>query len=247
MIFPIANFSWKESVSQLFGVGKDVYFPKFGIPGHNAIDVVVRYDAKRGYGTEILAAHNGKVWVIEQDVPYAPKASSKGNGLYIISEDGTFATVYWHLSQFLVGPDEVVKEGQPIALMGNSGYVFPIPTPQCPTCGTHLHFGCFKIGYNNDYNGFTDPVPFLAKEGDKLPIYFAGDLFFGSQGDEVSWLQTVLRLEGFAQDYDPIGYYGTKTLRDVKNLQTKYSFGLSTGYFGPKTRDLVMKKWSVYS
>ena len=35
---PIKDFSWKQSVSQLFGVSAKLY-EKFGIPAHNGIDI----------------------------------------------------------------------------------------------------------------------------------------------------------------------------------------------------------------
>lgn len=237
---PVRDFSSSYSISQLFGVNAKTY-SKFNLPGHNALDIVVS-DSKLGFGTPILAAHDGVVESMTYDVPHI----TRGNGLYILSHDNKFSTNYWHLSAFDVKVGQNVKAGQVIALMGNSGFVFPRPSPVCPHCGTHVHFGLKIHGKNNEYKGFVDPIPHMIGLGDKLPIYFNRNLYQGRSGDDVSWLQTILRLEGFAEDYDPIGYFGNKTRRDVSKLQVKYGIIPILGYFGSKTRDLVTKRWSSY-
>ena len=232
-------WDWKTSVSQFFGVNKKTYQPVFGIPGHNGIDIVVRGD-KRGYGTPIVAAHDGIVEKIIQDVPH----TTRGNGIYIMSLDGKFSTNYWHLSQFNVHVGQKVKAEETIGLMGNSGFVKPPPTQVCPHCGTHLHFGLKIHGLVNEYKGFVDPTPHLFKEGEKLPFKFLYDMFVGKQGDDVSHLQTILKIEGFAEDYEPIGYFGMKTLRDVRKLQQKYGITPSYGYAGYKTRLFLKGKYT---
>src|SRR3990167_9034759 len=93
MVPPIENFSLRNNISQLFGCGADFYKREFGLPAHNGLDITI-VDNKNGYGSPILAAHDGIVEKIVQDVPYA----TKGNGVYLLSEDGTFSTIYWHLS-----------------------------------------------------------------------------------------------------------------------------------------------------
>lgn len=239
---PIRGFSLKTSISQMFGVNAAYYQPNHGIPGHNALDII-KSDDKRGYGAPIIAAHDGVVTQATQDVPWR----TKGNGIVIAAKDGAFATIYWHLAGFECAVGEEVKRGQVIGLMGNTGEVFPQPTKLCPHCGTHLHFGVLEYGHENAYKGFVDPAPYMIDEGDKLPIQFNRSLFLGSSGDDVSWLQTVLRCEGFAEDYDPVGFFGTKTLRDVIAFQKKYGISPAIGYVGPLTRVFLNKKWSVWS
>lgn len=239
---PIQDFKWNKNISQLFGVNHSLYqnFNKAGL--HNGIDII-QSDEKQGYGTPILAMHNGIIGKMGYDVPH----QTKGNGIYLLSEDGTFSTVYWHLSGFNCNIGQEVKAGEIIGLMGNTGFVRPLPTQEKPYNGTHLHLGVLFHEYNNDYDGFVDPVPFMAKDKDRLPLYFPKDLFIGSSGDYVSWLQSCLALEGLAGDYDPIGYFGLKTLRDVKKLQEKYQIYPQYGYFGLKTRNLITRRWSQFS
>lgn len=239
---PINNFSWKDT-TQLFGVNKDYYSRNFGLPAHNGVDMVVYNDPKQGFGTKILATHSGRISKIYFD---SSPLNTRGNGIYLISDDGLFETVYWHLSAILKESGKV-EQGEPIGLMGNSGKVFPLPNKDWPWSGTHLHFGIKDLSkLGNDYGGFVDPTPWLASLGDKLPIYFARDLYFGRSGDDVSWLQTCLKIEGLAEDYEPIGYFGYKTMRDVKKLQVKYGITPTFGYCGPKTRRLLINRWSVF-
>lgn len=240
MTYPIKNFSWKESISQLFGINKSYYEPRYFIPGHNGLDVIIR-DEKKGFGTPILSVCNGIVESKTYDVP----TRTNGNGVYIYSVELGLTFVYWHLSDFQCEVGQEVKEGDIIGLMGNSGGVFPKPTKYNPYDGTHLHFAILDRNKNNEYNGFIDPVPFL-HNGEKLPILLSRDLFFSKEGDDVSNLQTILKLERFAEDYEPIGYFGYKTMKDISKLQSKYQIFPTLGYCGSKTRYFLNKKWSIF-
>lgn len=238
---PIKGFDSAKNFSQLFGVNAEYYKKELGIPGHNALDFIWS-DEKRGFGTPVLAMHGGVVSQINYDVPH----KTKGNGIYIFSSDGRFYTNYWHLATFEVRVGQVVEALQVIGTMGNSGNVTPRPSPECPLCGTHLHGGLYVPDHANDYGSFVDPLPYLFSEGDKLPIVFGRDLFLGSAGDDVSWLQTCLRIEGFASDYDPIAKFGYKTLRDVVRLQKKHGISPAIGYVGKITRSFLNGKYSAY-
>lgn len=253
MIPPIKNFNWNKNIAQLFGVNRDLYFPSFGLPGHNGIDIVVPPDS---YGAEVVAAHDGQVTQWNIDDP----TRKNGNGLFIqgYDENNNFLqTCYWHLSRFNVNPGQLVKAGDVIGYIGNTGFVRPEPSDACPHCGSHLHFGVSRIKtippgtfntefIKTDYGSYCDPVPLMFKPGEKLPLRFYRDLFVGRSGDDVSWLQTILKIEGFAQDYEPIGYFGNKTRRDVSLLQSKYGINPIFGYCGPKTRALLNTKYSGY-
>lgn len=253
MIYPpIENFSWKRNISQLFGVNADTYKQFLNtdgksIPGHNGIDIFIPNDPKLGYGTKVLAAHNGKVAGVYSDFP----TKTKGNGLSLQKQldDGSYIeTIYWHLADFTVILGQDVKQGEVIGLMGNTGFVIPHPSKFFPYMGTHLHFGIRK--YSKDrvlqlspYAGYIDPVPFLFNAGDKLPISFFNDLMIGKSGNPVSWLQTLLKLEGLA-DYEPTGFYGSKTMSSVRALQLKYGLTPAIGYCGYKTRRLLTDKYA---
>lgn len=237
---PINNFQWRM-VSQMFGVNKDTY-SWLNIPGHNGIDIPGKY------GEPILACHDGIVVDVSFD-----RSRSRGMGVVVQGDLGNFMiiqTTYWHLSEINVGLNQVVKTGQIIGKMGNTGFVFPEPNSMCPHCGTHLHFGVglYKNGKPlfSEYKKYQDPVPFLFKEGDRLPVIFTKDLFLSKSDNEVSHLQTCLNLEGWAQDYIPIGYFGSKTQRDVKLLQQKNNLTPLLGFVGPKTRSILNKKYSQF-
>lgn len=87
-------------------------------------------DLKVYIGDTIRAAFSGKVRLT--------KYERKGYGKYvIIRHENELETVYGHLSEFLVEPDQYVKAGDPIALGGNTGR----------STGPHLHFETRFMGY----------------------------------------------------------------------------------------------------
>lgn len=238
---PIDGFTWQRSISQLFGVSRDVYYPNFGIPGHNGIDIVGTY------GQPIRATHDGRVVGVSFD-----KSRTRGMGVVLqgdISPGIVIQTTYWHFSQVNINYGQVIKAGQIIGLMGNTGFVNPPPSATCPFCGTHLHFAVSIIVNGkpmfDDYKTFQDPVPFLFNNGEKLPLYFSRDLFIGKSGDDVSWLQTCMALEGYAKDYTPIGQFGGRTRRDVIEYQKKNNINPLLGYVGSKTRTCLNSKYSL--
>lgn len=242
--YPINGFSWKDSISQMFGCGAAIYQAKFGIPAHNGLDVRKDRDGKMGYGTPVLAMHDGVVESITYDTPHR----TRGNGIYIISHDRTFSTNYWHLSAFECNIGEHVIMGQVIGLMGNSGFSLPTPTKAQPWLGTHVHVG-LKLHTiterNIVYGGFVNPTPYLYNKGEKLPMRFDMDLWWMSQNDSVAHLQTILKLEGFAEDFEPNSYYGKKTNRDVIKLQQKYAISPAIGYVGKTTRQFLNEKYAT--
>lgn len=99
---------------------------KFGFRGrrmHYGIDLKVQV------GDTIYAAFDGKVRI--------KKYEKKGFGKYlVIRHPNGLETVYGHLSDYIVGVNDVVKAGQPIALGGNTGR----------STGSHLHFEMRYIG-----------------------------------------------------------------------------------------------------
>ncbi|MDO4771282.1 M23 family metallopeptidase [Porphyromonas sp.] len=80
-------------------------------------------DLKLQVGDTVRAAFDGKVRVVDFE--------RKGYGNYVvIRHPNGLETVYGHLSKHLVGPDQIVRAGEPIALGGNTGR----------STGPHLHF-----------------------------------------------------------------------------------------------------------
>jgi len=106
---------------------------------HNGIDLRLHV------GDTIRAAFSGRVRI--------RRFNSGGYGYYLVlrHKDG-FETIYGHLSKFIVGPNQEVKAGQPIALGGSTGR----------STGPHLHFETRILG--NPINpakmfSFTDYMP----------------------------------------------------------------------------------------
>jgi len=106
---------------------------------HNGIDLRVRV------GDTIRAAFSGRVRVC--------RYNRGGYGYFLVlRHHGGLETVYGHLSKFLVGANQEIKAGDPIALGGNTGH----------STGPHLHFES-RI-YGNPINpakifSFEDYVP----------------------------------------------------------------------------------------
>jgi murein DD-endopeptidase MepM/ murein hydrolase activator NlpD len=92
--------------------------PIHGVPRfHRGIDIGAPV------GTPVIAAHAGTV---------ETAGFLSGYGLTVILKykNGTQATLYGHLSEVFVKPGDVIKQGDVIALVGNTGL----------STGPHLHF-----------------------------------------------------------------------------------------------------------
>lgn len=80
-------------------------------------------DLKARMGDTVVAVFSGKVEKIKYE------RSGYGFHVVILHDDGV-KTLYAHLSRILVKEGEIVRNGQPIALSGNTGR----------STGPHLHF-----------------------------------------------------------------------------------------------------------
>lgn len=101
---------------------------------HNGIDFAVPE------GTEVVSPADGVVRLIDG-------LGDAGGLELIIDHDNGFTTGYAHLSRIEVASGERVKQGQVIALSGNTGN----------TTGAHLHFTMRDAG-----GQYVDPQPNLA-------------------------------------------------------------------------------------
>lgn len=87
-------------------------------------------DLKLNVGDTVRAAFDGRVRITNFE--------RRGYGNYVVvRHTNDLETVYGHLSQFLVEPDQYVKAGEPIALGGNTGR----------STGPHLHFETRYMGF----------------------------------------------------------------------------------------------------
>lgn len=149
-------FNGEFPVTQTFGNklfladGSD-YYLRFNLLGHNGID----YGTPRG--TLVVAPHSGIITEATFD-PFL--------GKYVKIESKIEGSVLAHLDRIDVQIGFEVKEGDPIGISGNTGGVFPVPSPANPDAGSHLHHGYYRIPRDraNGYNGYIDQTPFLVSE-----------------------------------------------------------------------------------
>ncbi len=148
--YPVVGGEYK--ISQRFGTNPDGYpdfYRQFGYKGHNGIDF---YGVKNDY---IFAACDGYVKTAHFD------STGYGNLTVILDNEGG-QHYYGHQNVISVKVGDVVKAGNLIGYMGNTGNIIGGPYSD----GTHLHYGYRPDGYdrNNGYGGFIDPMQFFEKE-----------------------------------------------------------------------------------
>lgn len=111
--------------NQLFVWPAEGYVSQGMTPRHPA-----GVDIASGLGSEIRAARDGTVYFVGGD-----PCCAYGNFIVTAHDEG-WSTVYGHLSKFLVKVGDQVKQGQVIALSGDTGHV----------TGPHLHFEIRQAG-----------------------------------------------------------------------------------------------------
>lgn len=88
--WPVDN--WQ--ITQYFGENYWFYMNNFGIPGHDAIDIISR---SQWSGAPIKAARDGKLYYKQDSKVYCPSINNSfGRGAVIDHGDGE-KTVYWHM------------------------------------------------------------------------------------------------------------------------------------------------------
>jgi hypothetical protein len=105
-------------------------------------------DIASGTGGEVRAARGGAVSFVGGD-----PCCSYGNFIVIAHDDGWW-TVYGHLSEFLVKQGDLVAQGQPIGLSGDTGYA----------TGPHLHFEIRRDGRVVNPLDYLHPARFVQPE-----------------------------------------------------------------------------------
>jgi len=119
-------------------------------PFHNGIDIVTSFDSQKTYGTECVCPFE-KATVVK--VIFDTPTSTKGNGVTIQSEpkDGViYQVVFWHTGEVPVKIGQVLKEGDVVCYIGNSGLCNPKPTAERPWDGAHCHLMLFKFQLVNN-------------------------------------------------------------------------------------------------
>lgn len=97
-------------------------------------------DFQADEGTQVLAAADGVVVFVAEHY-------FTGRSVYLDHGNGV-VTMYFHLSQQLVGTGQTIKRGEPVGLSGVSGR----------STGPHLHFGLAVQGF------LVDPEPLFRAE-----------------------------------------------------------------------------------
>lgn len=213
-------------VNQPFGVNWNPVYKQQGLLGHNGEDL------QAYHGQPIYASHDG---VCEPEID-----DHGGNGVVLISNDGTFKTIYWHMIEddAVVHAGDKVKAGDLIGYADNTGQ----------STGDHCHWGlCFFPQDNtNGYGGFTDPQPYFnglyAQDINNPPIpvpkfQFTRTLKLGMWNADCKVLQTLLNAQNCPVGVAD-GIFGNKTLSGVKAFQTAHNL-VSDGIVGIKTYTIL--------
>lgn len=140
-------------VNQPFGANPNIY-QKYGLPGHEGLDLFLTM------GSSVFSVAPGKVYQIEAD----PTKHNYGIHVRVRHADG-YRSVYCHLSEVTVSVGDEVTAGQEIGKGGNTGNVWPKPSPQFPDKGTHLHLTMKRDGAS--VGGYPyqiiDPTQFMTE------------------------------------------------------------------------------------
>lgn len=139
-------------VSQFFGERPEYYRAKYGVEGHNGIDLAVPD------GTTLIAPAGMEIMEVGEN--------HKTKGTYIIAmivenEEIYYMIRFLHLQKYLVKIGQIISENEIIGTTNNSGN----------SSGPHLHIDIRKyqeigvakilLNANNGYAGFLDPLDFI--------------------------------------------------------------------------------------
>lgn len=140
-IYVGGEFAWPVPgctyISTHYGDGPAQGYYWAGPRGHQGLDIA------DDEGTPIVASNGGRV-ILSQDY------GGYGNCV-IIDHGGGYITLYAHGSKRLVSVGQIVKRGQRIMLMGNTGFSF----------GSHLHFELLKGASTYDPDKRVNPLPYV--------------------------------------------------------------------------------------
>lgn len=151
--FPIIETNGSVVISQGF------FFPNVNPSSgqtHDANDVIL-------YNPKLTYSENQRLCYGSQLVCPVPNAkcvqswdfgtmNSLGNGVDIEWQENGFywRLHFWHIVSTPLKIGDLVIEGQVVGLMGNTGDVHPVPTPDAPFNGTHCHLRLSRYTKNAD-------------------------------------------------------------------------------------------------
>ena len=172
---------------------------------HNGVDVVKKWN-KTCY---IISHSDGEVIEVQNGIPHEPGSTglrSYGNYVKIRHNDG-YMTLYAHLKSVSVKNGQIVKRGEKIGYMGESGNAY----------GAHLHFEV-----RNPNNQRINPEKYLDSD---LPYVNRKLLYQAYDNKKKMWLPNVeVGTNEYAGNYkNPIGgIYADKYEMRVHDVKLGY-------------------------
>jgi murein DD-endopeptidase MepM/ murein hydrolase activator NlpD len=150
MIYPVDP---SFPITQKFGENPDWYPTTHGHPG---------IDFGCPVGTPVKSVFSGQVVFAGLD-PETVADSKRGYGLHVRIQGSQYLAIYGHFSVAMVSKGDIVVEGAPIGLTGNTGF----------STGPHLHFE-LRTAAANALTCF-DPLPLLnqSQQPDRKPLFYA--------------------------------------------------------------------------
>jgi murein DD-endopeptidase MepM/ murein hydrolase activator NlpD len=128
---PRPQFTWPVYGRMSAGFQNEAYKKYFGVP-HHGQDIAV------GQGSPVVSAADGVVFLVRD-------GGQTGYSYILIGHRGGYATLYGHLSGFVVKAGDDVTAGQVIASSGGTPGTYGAGPM---TTGPHLHFEVIKAGVN---------------------------------------------------------------------------------------------------
>lgn len=176
-------------------------------PLHKGIDLI----SSSGKDLSIIAIDDGIVEVAVDGIVGHDEYNTCGNFVKIRHSNGKF-TRYLHLlkDSVCVKVGEIVKKGDKLGIMGNTGYSF----------GKHLHFDVSNGTY------FEDPLPYL--KGDKNLNVPRGTNF--SKGDKVM-LNNGAKFSDGSTPFEYV-YTTVYTILNISNDKTELLIGVDNAPTG---------------
>lgn len=155
--------------------------------------------------TPLFAAISGRVTVFDRD------ASVRfGRGKEVVITNGAVVKKECHMNRIDVANGQWVNAGDPIGVSGNTGYVLPVPTPQRPNNGAHLHSEVLTNGTYVDpevefQKGANDMSTVGEVEFNNLYRAFFGSMDINppTEHDRKRWVGTETNTVVRAMEADP--------------------------------------------
>jgi len=134
--FPIGQNN-SPRVGSYFGDGRDANSRK-----HEGIDIFAKFH------TPVVAIANGTVTRVNEN-------NLGGKVVWLRPENKNYTLYYAHLDRQIATEGQIVKAGDTLGLVGNTGNARTTPP--------HLHFGLYTS------RGAIDPLPFIRKTNSEIP------------------------------------------------------------------------------